>query len=112
MGDGKKALVTGGAGFIGSHMVDRLLEAGYEVAFSTTPKPGAAQLQEAAASPGSPGLARLKAELEGMKLGALSRRAMQLGVDASALDAAEDTDDPKAATIQLILVEQALLAMP
>ena len=32
MVDGKKALVTGGAGFIGSHMVDRLLESGYEVA--------------------------------------------------------------------------------
>lgn len=28
----KKALVTGGAGFIGSHLVDRLIEEGYQVA--------------------------------------------------------------------------------
>ena len=31
MADGKKALVTGGAGFIGSHVVDRLLELDYKV---------------------------------------------------------------------------------
>jgi len=35
MSDKPIAVVTGGAGFIGSHMVDVLLEAGYACASST-----------------------------------------------------------------------------
>ena len=31
MADGKRALVTGGAGFIGSHLCERLLAEGYRV---------------------------------------------------------------------------------
>ena len=54
---------------------------------------------------------QLKRELERLKLGALSRRAADIGVDEEALDAAEDTDDPKGAIIQLILVEHALLTV-
>ena len=50
--------------------------------------------------------------LEGLRLGALCVRAASMGVEASALDEAEASADPKAAIIQLILLEQALLAMP
>ena len=43
------------------------------------------------------------ARLEAMKLGALIRRAVEAGVDAASLDAAEEeTDDPKAAVISLL----------
>ena len=66
----------------------------------------------AAAPPGDPSVLRLKAELEGMRLGALGLRAGRAGVDESALEEAEDSDDPKAALIELIMVEEALLAMP
>ena len=37
-----------------------------------------------------------------MKLGTLIRRAVDAGIDAASLDAAEDTDDPKAAVISLL----------
>merc|ERR1711969_458188 len=65
-----------------------------------SPAPASAT-QPVGAAPSTPSLARLKSELEGMKLGALNRRAMQLGVDDAALDDAKEAGDPKAATIQL-----------
>jgi len=47
--------------------------------------------------------ASLVAELRGMKVGALARRAAFAGVDDVLLDEAETTADPKAAILQLIL---------
>ena len=44
----------------------------------------------------------LRAELAGMRLSALSKRAEQEGADASAVEDAEDSDDPKLALISLI----------
>ncbi|HMJ59747.1 MAG TPA: NAD-dependent epimerase/dehydratase family protein, partial [Gemmatimonadales bacterium] len=51
-GTGRRALVTGGAGFVGSHLVDRLLADGYRVCIvddlstgSTSNVPGNAQFE-------------------------------------------------------------------
>ncbi len=50
MAEGVKALVTGGAGFIGSHLVDRLLADGYQVAIIDNLRGGHLQnLNQAAA---------------------------------------------------------------
>ena len=68
--------------------------------------------QPAAATADAPPAIGLKAELEGLRLGALCLRAARTGVEASALDEAEASADPKTAVIQLILLEQALLAGP
>eukprot|EP01045_Picozoa_sp_COSAG04_P016169 COSAG04_NODE_1329_length_7203_cov_11.591216_1_plen_934_part_10 len=56
--------------------------------------------------------AQLRAELESMRLGQLWARAEKGGVDAAALDAAEDSADPKAAMIGLILARQGTSAEP
>ena len=47
--------------------------------------------------------AELVAELQGMKVGALGRRAVAAGVDEAELDEVEEAVDPKAAIIQLIV---------
>ena len=65
-----------------------------------------------AAAADTPPATGLKAELEGLRLGALCLRAARMGVEAAALDAAEASADPKAALVELILVEHALLAGP
>ena len=48
-------------------------------------------------------MAALKAELAGMKTGALNKRAREVGVGADAMDNAADEDDPRAALIALIV---------
>ena len=55
---------------------------------------GAEELQDAA---------QLRAELEGMKLSALKRRAREAGVDEEKLEEADDEDDIKAAVVGLIV---------
>ena len=45
----------------------------------------------------------MEAELRGLKLGALSKRARAAGATHDELDEAQDADDPKAAVITLIL---------
>ena len=46
---------------------------------------------------------KLRAELVGMKLGALKKRARETGVTPEQLDDADDEDDPKQAVVELIL---------
>ena len=47
--------------------------------------------------------AALKSELQGLKLGQLCTRAMKEGVDALALEQAQDSDTPREAVITLLL---------
>ena len=48
-------------------------------------------------------VAELRAELDGMKLSALKKRAKEVGVDKQKLEEADDADDVKAAVIALIV---------
>ena len=48
-------------------------------------------------------MAALKAELAGMKTGALNKRAREVGVGVDAMDDAAAEDDPRAALIALIV---------
>eukprot|EP01043_Picozoa_sp_COSAG02_P022650 COSAG02_NODE_1184_length_14008_cov_44.301963_1_plen_678_part_00 len=54
----------------------------------------------------------LRGELSKLKLGALSRRAVASGVDADALEAAQDADTPKVAVIELIVRAELSPAIP
>ena len=54
----------------------------------------------------------LRGELSKLKLGALSRRAVAAGVDADALEVAQDGDAPKAAVIELIIRAELGPAIP
>ena len=58
---------------------------------------------EAQASSGSTVDELLRAELSGLKLKALKRRARDAGVDEEKLEDADDADDIKAAVIELIV---------
>eukprot|EP01046_Picozoa_sp_COSAG06_P051072 COSAG06_NODE_8250_length_2223_cov_5.708098_1_plen_700_part_10 len=49
--------------------------------------------------------AELRRELVQLKIGALSRRALAEGVESDALDVAEDSADPKAAIIELLVAQ-------
>ena len=63
-----------------------------------------AESAEPRAAPGAPtGAAPLRSELQKMKVGALGRRAAEAGVDEAALEEAEESADPKAALVELIL---------
>ena len=55
---------------------------------------GAEEVQDAA---------QLRAELEGMKLSALKRRARETGVDEEKLEEADDEEDIKSSVIELIV---------
>ena len=59
---------------------------------------------EPRAPPGAPiSGTPLRSELQTLKVGALGRRAAEAGVDEAALEEAEESADPKAALIELIL---------
>ena len=51
--------------------------------------------------------AGLRAELEGMRKGALRKRAVAAMVDESALEAADDAEDSRAALVALVLEQEA-----
>ena len=99
-----KALVTGGAGFIGSHLVDALLEGGYNVAVVDNLSSG--QLRNVA-----PGSVFYHAELNDDRLEQIVRTerpelvfhlAAQSSVRQSSVDPAGDADANVMGTIRLI----------
>ncbi|MGB3683241.1 MAG: SDR family oxidoreductase [Rubrobacteraceae bacterium] len=98
-----RVLVSGGAGFIGSHVVDRLLELGHEVAvvddLSTGSRrniPSGARFYEADIRTGCPEV------FEEFKPGALSHHAAQMNVRRSVEDPGFDAEVNVVGTVRLL----------
>ena len=51
----------------------------------------------------------LRSELSALKVGELRKRALEAGVSSDAVEAVYDSDDPKAALIELLVVEERVL---
>ena len=82
----------------------RLVEGATQAKKKTTPKKAGVP-SDADAS--DDGIAELRAELEGMRLKELRRRARAQGVGADELEEAAEADEPKAAMVELLLSKAA-----
>ena len=103
-GEGKRALVTGGAGFIGSHVADAYLDLGYDVVVlddlssgSRDNVPARAQFVEASIT--SPEAARLVRE---GRFDVISHLAAQIDVRKSVTDPAHDATVNIVGTLNLL----------
>jgi UDP-glucose 4-epimerase len=99
-----KALVTGGAGFVGSHVVDRLLADGHEVAIVDNLSTGRTALVNPAASLHVCDIrsARLSAVFEAVRPDALVHVAAQAAVPRSVVDPLLDASVNVLGTIALL----------
>ena len=72
----------------------------YPAALAVTDSGGSTPIKLAIAK--RDGSGNLRAELQGLQLSALRKKALSCGVDPEVLDDADDSDDPKAAMIELV----------